>query len=98
MLIASASSSSASIKNRVPVKLIRHLGIHPPLHGELEGGQPHWKQNGRLRFKRPVGAEERGDVGAGPGSPGLHKCATTAGFNNRAETPFINCSSILLDL
>lgn len=64
-LIASAASSSASIKIRVPVKLIRHLGIHPHLHEELEGGQAHWKQHGRLRFQRAVGDVERGTVVSG---------------------------------
>lgn len=70
-LIASASSSS--IKNRVPVKLIRHLGIHPHLHGELAGGQPHWKQHGRLHFKRPVG-DGRGAIVSGEFSRVAEMC------------------------
>lgn len=41
------------------MKLIRHLGIHPLLLTELEGGQLYWKQRDGA-FKRLLGDEGRG--------------------------------------
>lgn len=96
-LIASASSSS-SIKTRVPVQLIRHLGIHPHLHGgTLEGGQPALETARTAAFEKGQAEMRRGGDDGVRSPLGSHKCAKTAGFNNRADRLFINCGGVLLD-